>query len=63
MFYNPDNPRWEHDVEAAKALLAEAGAEDLDLEFVVQAGDANYEQVAVLVQDQLFATGTASPGR
>jgi peptide/nickel transport system substrate-binding protein len=57
MYYNPDNPRWGYDPEAAKELLAEAGVDDLSLDFVVQAGDANYEQVAVLVQDQLKAVG------
>lgn len=53
MFYNADNPSYEHNLEEAKALLAEAGVEDLTIEFVVQAGDANYEQVAVLLQSQL----------
>ncbi len=57
MYYNPDNPRYTKDLEAAKALLKEAGAEDLEIDFVVQAGDANYEQVAVLVQDQLSKIG------
>lgn len=57
MFYNPDNPRWTHDPEGAKALLGEAGVSDLALKFLVQAGDANYEQVAVLVQDQLGRLG------
>ena len=57
MFYNPDNPRYPFDPEQAKALLAEAGVDDLVLDFVVQAGDANYEQIAVLVQDQLGKIG------
>ncbi|MEQ8653821.1 MAG: ABC transporter substrate-binding protein [Kiloniellales bacterium] len=57
MYYNPDNPRYTQDQEAAKALLKEAGVEDLELDMVVQAGDANYEQVAVLVQDQLSKMG------
>ncbi|GAB5471094.1 MAG: ABC transporter substrate-binding protein [Rhodospirillales bacterium] len=57
MYYNPDNPSYSHNVEEAKALLKEAGVEDLELDMVVQAGDANYEQVAVLVQDQLSKVG------
>lgn len=57
MYYNPDNPLYAKNLEEAKALLAEAGVEDLELEMVVQAGDANYEQVAVLVQDQLAKVG------
>ena len=57
MFYNPDNPRWTFDPEGAKALLKEAGVEDLKIDFLVQAGDANYEQIAVLVQDQLGKIG------
>lgn len=57
MYYNPDNPRWTHDLSAAQKLLADAGAKDVSLDFVVQAGDANYEQVAVLVQDQLGKAG------
>lgn len=57
MFYNPDNPRYPFDQEQAKALLAEAGVDDLSLDFIVQAGDANYEQIAVLVQDQLGKIG------
>ncbi len=57
MYYNPDNPRYMLNLEEAKALLKEAGVEDLTLDMVVQAGDANYEQVAVLVQDQLAKVG------
>jgi len=57
MYYNPDNPRYTLNLEEAKALLKEAGVEDLTLDMVVQAGDANYEQVAVLVQDQLAKVG------
>ncbi|MEO1020057.1 MAG: ABC transporter substrate-binding protein, partial [Pseudomonadota bacterium] len=57
MYYNPENPTYAKDLEGAKALLSDAGADDLSLEFVVQAGDANYEQVAVLVQDQLGQIG------
>ncbi len=57
MYYNPDNPRYAMDLEEAKALLKEAGVDDLTLEMVVQAGDANYEQIAVLVQDQFAKAG------
>lgn len=57
MFYNPDNPRYEYNLDEAKALLEEAGVDDLSINFVVQAGDANYEQVAVLLQNQLAEAG------
>jgi peptide/nickel transport system substrate-binding protein len=57
MFYNPDNPRYAFDPQQAKVLLADAGADNLELDFVVQAGDANYEQIAVLTQDQLGKVG------
>jgi len=57
MYYNPDNPRYDKNLEEAAALLKDAGADDLSLDFVVQAGDANYEQIAVLVQDQLGKIG------
>lgn len=57
MYYNPDNPRYTKNVEEAAALLKEAGVEGLSLDFVVQAGDANYEQVAVLTQDQFAKVG------
>ncbi len=57
MFYNADNPRFKYDPEQARALLNEAGVKDLELDFVVQAGDANYEQIAVLTQDQLGKVG------
>ena len=57
MYYNPENPLYSKNLEEAAALLKEAGVEDLSLDFVVQAGDANYEQIAVLVQDQLGKIG------
>ena len=57
MYHNPENPRWTKNIEEATALLKDAGVEDLSIDFVVQAGDANYEQIAVLVQDQLSKIG------
>ncbi len=57
MYYNPDNMLWSHDQEKAAALLQDAGVDGLELDMVVQAGDANYEQIAVLVQDQLGKVG------
>jgi peptide/nickel transport system substrate-binding protein len=57
MYHNPENPRYTKNLEEAAALLKDAGVDDLTLDFVVQAGDANYEQIAVLVQDQLGKIG------
>ncbi len=57
MYYNPETPLYSKNLEEAAALLKDAGVEDLSLDFVVQAGDANYEQIAVLVQDQLGKLG------
>jgi peptide/nickel transport system substrate-binding protein len=59
MFYNPDNPTFPYDPEQAKTLLNDAGVKDLTLDMVIQAGDANYERVAVLVQDQLGKIGVS----
>lgn len=57
MFHNKDNPRYEFDPEEARKLLDDAGVTSLELDFVVQAGDANFEQIGVLVQDQLGKVG------
>lgn len=57
MYYNKDNPKYGYDPEKAKALLEEAGVKDLELKYVVQSGDANYEQIAVIIQDQLAKIG------
>ncbi|WP_407645420.1 ABC transporter substrate-binding protein [Geminicoccus roseus] len=57
LYYNEDNLLRPYDPEKAKQLLAEAGASDLTLDYVVEAGSAVDEQVAVLVQQQLAQAG------
>jgi len=57
MFYNPDNPDYAYDVEKAKALLSEAGVDDLSLKFLLTAGDSVQDQIGVIVQDQLGKVG------
>ena len=47
-----------HDVEAAKALLAEAGyADGFDITLTTNAGNAIYEQMATMIKEQLAAIG------
>lgn len=57
MFYNPDNPDYAYDLEKAKALLGEAGVDDLSLRFLLTAGDSVHDQIGVIVQDQLGKAG------
>jgi peptide/nickel transport system substrate-binding protein len=57
MFYNPDNPDYAFDAEKAKALMAEAGAGDVPLDFLITAGDSVHDQIAVIVKDQLDKVG------
>jgi peptide/nickel transport system substrate-binding protein len=57
MFYNPNNPDYPYDPEKAKALLKEAGAEGLSLQFLLTAGDSVHDQIGVIVKDQLAKVG------
>ena len=57
MFYNPDNPDYAFDPDKAKALLAEAGVENLTLDFLITAGDSVHDQIGVIVKDQLGKVG------
>lgn len=57
LYHNDANILRPHDPEKAKALLAEAGASDLTLDYVVNAGNEVDEQIAVLLQQQLAAAG------
>lgn len=57
MFYNAGNPDYAYDPEKAKQLLAEAGVKDLDLTFLITAGDSVHDQIGVIVKDQLGKVG------
>src|SRR5699024_2539015 len=57
MFYNPDNPTYDFDQAKAKALLEEAGANDLELSLMIPNGDQVRNQVAVMVQAMLKKIG------
>ena len=57
LYYYADNLQRPYDPEKAKAMLAEAGASDLKLNYVVRAGDEVVEQTAVLLQEQLAKAG------
>jgi peptide/nickel transport system substrate-binding protein len=57
LYHNADNPRRPHDPDAAKAMLEEAGASDLTLDYIVSAGSEVDEQIAVLLQQQLAQAG------
>ena len=57
LYYYADNLKRPYDPEKAKAMLAEAGASDLTLNYVVRAGDEVVEQTAVLLQQQLAKAG------
>ena len=53
LYHSEENGARPFDPEAARALLAEAGAEGITLDYVVDAGDSTSEQVAILLQQQL----------
>lgn len=57
LYHSDDNGARPYDVEKAKALLAEAGAEGVSLDYLVNAGNEVDEQTAVLLQQQLAAVG------
>lgn len=57
LYHYADNLSRPYDPEKAKAMLAKAGASDLKLNYVVNAGDAVDEQIAVLLQQQLSKAG------
>lgn len=60
LYYHEGNLRRAHDVEKAKALLAEAGESALAITHLVNAGDSVDEQTAVLIQQQLAEAGVTS---
>lgn len=57
LYYYAENKRYPYDPEGAKKMLEAAGAADLSINYVVQAGDEVDEQTAVLVQQQLAKAG------
>lgn len=57
LYYYADNLKRPYDPEKAKQMLADAGASDLTLNYVVRAGDEVVEQTAVLLQQQLAKAG------
>jgi len=57
LYHNTDNLQRPHDPAKAKQMLADAGASDLTLTYLVNAGDEVDEQIAVLLQQQLAEAG------
>ncbi|MBB3397407.1 MULTISPECIES: ABC transporter substrate-binding protein [unclassified Rhizobium] len=57
LYHYDDNHQYPYDPEKAKAMLAKAGASDLALNYVVNAGNEVDEQIAVLLQQQLSKAG------
>ncbi|MBQ9421663.1 MAG: ABC transporter substrate-binding protein [Lachnospiraceae bacterium] len=56
--YNTSLPEYTYDVEGAKALLAEAGYPDgFDVTFTLRAGNALFEQIGTIIQDQWSKIG------
>jgi peptide/nickel transport system substrate-binding protein len=55
--FHASNPRRPYDPEAAKAMLAAAGASGLTLTYVVNSGNEVDEQIAVLLQQQMKQAG------
>lgn len=57
LYHYADNLQRPYDPEKAKAMLAAAGASDLKLNYVVNAGNEADEQIAVLMQQMLGKAG------
>ncbi|MFP1742370.1 ABC transporter substrate-binding protein [Lonsdalea quercina] len=57
VYHYANNLKRPYDVEKAKKMLAEAGASNLKLNYVVNAGDEVDEQIAILLQQQLAKAG------
>ena len=60
LYYNADNLERPYDPEAAKQMLAEAGASDLTLDYVIEAGNEVDEQIAIQIQQQLAQAGVTA---
>jgi peptide/nickel transport system substrate-binding protein len=57
LYHNDKNLLRAYDPEGAKKLLADAGAADLTLNYIVDTGDEVSEQTAILIQQQLAKAG------
>lgn len=57
LYHNDKNLLRPYDPEGAKKLLADAGASDLTLNYIVDTGDEVAEQTAILIQQQLAKAG------
>lgn len=57
VYHYADNLRRPYDPAKAKKMLADAGAANLTLKYIVNAGDEVDEQIAVLLQQQLAKAG------
>ncbi len=57
LYHYADNLKRPYDPEKAKQMLADAGAEGLTLDYLVNAGDEVDEQIAILLQQQLAQAG------
>jgi peptide/nickel transport system substrate-binding protein len=60
LYHYTGNVRRPHDPEGAKAILAQAGASNLTLNYVVDAGNDVQKQIAVLIQQQLAQAGVTA---
>ncbi len=55
--YNPDLPRYDYDLEKAKELLAEAGAENMELNLIITANSPDDLMMATIVKSQWEKAG------
>ena len=56
-YFNPDQKSYDYDPDKAKELLAEAGAENLDLNLIISTGDASSLMEATILKDQWSKVG------
>lgn len=56
-YFNPDQKSYDYDPDKAKELLAEAGAENLDLKLIISTGDASSLMEATILKDQWSKVG------
>lgn len=56
-YFNPDQKSYDYDPDKAKELLAETGAENLDLNLIISTGDASSLMEATILKDQWSKVG------